>query len=103
MGDIGATREEVEGSTKTTTLITIKIQSISTIKKTNIIKEVSNPTSITMTTITGTKVKIITNPVNNLIRIQLDLLNMACLRPQILPSSEDLTNSMLLSTVFSLS
>lgn len=70
MGDIGATREEVEGSTKTTTLITIKIQSISTIKKTNIIKEVSNPTSITMTTITGTKVKIITNPVNNLIRIQ---------------------------------
>ena len=70
MGDIGATKEEVEGSTKTTTLITIKIQSISTIKKTNIIKEVSNPTSITMTTITGTKVKIITNPVNNLIRIQ---------------------------------
>ena len=70
MGDIGATREEVEGSTKTTTLITIKIQSISIIKKTNIIKEVSNPTSITMTTITGTKVKIITNPVNNLIRIQ---------------------------------
>ena len=70
MGDIGATREEVEGSTKTTTLITIMIQSISTIKKTNIIKEVSNPTSITMTTITGTKVKIITNPVNNLIRIQ---------------------------------
>ena len=70
MGDIGATREKVEGITKTTTLITIKIQSISIIKKTNIIKEVSNPTSITMTTITGTKVKIITNPVNNLIRIQ---------------------------------